>query len=105
MLDCDINKPSWKGKYNVQILNDSLKYLYIAVSTKIPVRQLAVNYEQKNGRIISIEIKKKTGTALFSNEQQIIYFPEKSFKVNGSQQALFMQDFNSEVEIKYLCKN
>ncbi len=105
LLDCDINKPSWKGKYNVQILNDSLKYLYIAVSTKIPVRQLAVNYEQKNGRIISIEIKKKTGTALFSNEQQIIYFPEKSFKVNGSQQALFMQDFNSEVEIKYLCKN
>jgi uncharacterized protein YggU (UPF0235/DUF167 family) len=41
LLDCDINKPSWKGKYNVQILNDSLKYLYIAVSTKIPVRQLA----------------------------------------------------------------
>jgi uncharacterized protein YggU (UPF0235/DUF167 family) len=47
LLDCDINKPSWKGKYNVQILNDSLKYLYIAVSTKIPVRQLTVNYEQK----------------------------------------------------------
>ena len=89
----------------MQILNDHQKYIYTASSSKIPVRKMTVNYEQKSGMVISIEIEKKTGTALFSNEQQIIYYPEKSFKIKASQRALFMKDFNSEVDVKYLCKN
>jgi len=105
LLDCDINKPSWKGKYEVQILNDGQKYIYAANSSKIPVRKMTVNCEQKSGKVISVEIEKKTGTALFSNEQQIIYYPEKSFKIKASQRALFMKDFNSEVDVKFLCEN
>lgn len=105
LMDCDINKPSWKGKFETQELNDHQKYVYTANSSKIPVRKMIVQYEQKSGKVISVEIEKKTGTALFSNEQQIIYYPEKSFKIKASQRALFMKDFNSEVDIKYLCKN
>ena len=105
LLDCDINKPSWKGKFDTQILDDRQKYVYTSNSAKIPIRKMIVNYEQKSGKIISIAIEKKISTILFSNEQQITYFPEKSFKINARQRAFFMKDFNSEVEIKYLCKN
>lgn len=105
LLDCDINKPSWKGKFDTQVLDNHQKYLYTSNSTKIPVRQMTVNYEQKSGKVISVIINKKISTVLFSNEQQITYYPEKSFKINAKQSALFMKDFNSEVEIKYLCND
>ncbi len=104
LLDSDINKPNWKGKYNVQILKDSGKYIYTSNTTKIPISKMTVNYEHKNGKITSIEIDKKIATILFSNEQHIIYYPNKSFKINAKQSALFMKDFNSVVEIKYLCR-
>ncbi len=102
LLDCDLNKPSWKGKFNTQILDDHQKYVYTSTSTKIPVRQMTVNYEQKSGKLISVIIEKKISTMLFSNEQIITYYPDKSFKINAKQSALFMSDFNSDVEIKFI---
>lgn len=102
LSECDLNKPSWKGKFDVTILNDSLKYVYTANSDKISVRKMTVNYEQKNGSIASVEIEKKIATILFKTEQQISYFPQKSFTIKAIQKAIFMRDFNSEVEIKYL---
>lgn len=104
LLDCDINKPDWIGKYDVQVLNDSQKYIFTANSSKIPIRSLTVIYEQKGGEVSSVEIVKKISTALFSNEQQITFLPDKSFNIKACQSALFMKDFNSEVEIKYLCR-
>lgn len=107
LLDCDINKPSWKGKFKVDTLwkQDSslLSITYHTLSNKIQVKRIYIQFANDN-TIANITIDKKISSILFSNRQQIIYQPSKSFTVSSYQKAFFMNDFNSEVEIKYLCK-
>ena len=108
LLDCDINKPSWKGKFLVDTFwkQDTilLSIAYRALTDKIQVRSMFVQYDNNN-QVANIAIRKKIKSFLFSNEQQIIYQPTKSFKINSHQKAFFMNDFISEVEVKYLSKN
>lgn len=104
LMECDINKPNWKGKYEIQQSNDFQVCTYSATSSKIPVRNMKVHFEQKSGKVQSIEIEKKIGTFLFSNQQYIYYTPGKSFKITARQSAVFMKDFNSEVEVKFITK-
>lgn len=61
-----------------------------------------IQYNNDN-EIANVTIDKKIRSLLFSNEQQIVYQPEKSFKINATQKALFMKDFNSEVDVEFLC--
>lgn len=107
LLDCDINKPSWKGKFKADTLwkQDSSLFsiTYHSESNKIQVKRMYIQYTNDT-TIANITIDKKINSILFSNRQQIIYQPSKSFRVSTHQKAFFMNDFNSEVEIKYLCK-
>ena len=108
LLDCDINKPSWKGKFLVDTIwkqdTTLLSISYRALTDKIQVRRMYVQYNNDN-QIANITVNKRIKSFLFSNEQQIIYQPTKSFKINSQQKAFYMNDFASEVEVKYLCKN
>jgi len=65
---------------------------------------MTIHFEQKSGKIQSVEIEKKIGTFLFSHRQYIYYTPGKSFKISARQSAVFMKDFNSEVEVKFINK-
>ena len=103
LMDCDINKPNWIGKFDSIISDDGQKLTYFANSSKIPVKKMTIQYDKKTNRAQMIIIDKKVATLLFTNEQQIIYIPGKSFKITAKQSAIFMNDFNSDVEIKYLC--
>lgn len=104
IINCDINKPSWKGKYLIQTTKNPRKISYLATSSKIPVRNMVVFYKAQTDSIYYIEIEKKMGTFIFSNEQHIFYYPKKSFKIIAKQQAVFMNDFNSEITVNYLLK-
>ena len=104
IINCDINKPSWKGKYLIQTTKNPRKISYLATSSKIPVRNMVVFYKAQTDSIYYIEIEKKMGTFIFSNEQHIFYYPKKSFKIIAKQQAIFMNDFNSEITVNYLLK-
>ena len=108
LLDCDINKPSWKGKFDADTIwkedTTLVSISYRALTDKIQVRRMYVQYNNDN-QIANITINKKIKSFLFSNEQQIVYQPAKSFKINSQQKAFYMNDFISEVEVKFLCKN
>lgn len=102
LLECDINKPSWEGKYTIQETATPKKISYNAISPKLPIRSMTIYYADTTDSISYIEIEKKIGTFLFSNRQHIFYYPGKSFKIVAQQQAVFMQDFNSTIEVKYI---
>ncbi len=106
LLDCDINKPSWKGKFirreDKRSDGTLICQVFTATSDKLPVRRMYIQYNNDN-EIANVTIDKKIRSFLFSNEQQIVYQPEKSFKINATQKALFMKDFNSEVDVEFLC--
>lgn len=97
--DCDINKPDWAGKYTVLQFKDKHQVCYTANTSKLPVQKITVQFKPNDSIPERIEIEKKIGNFLFSNEQNIVYFPQQYFKVNASQRAVFMQDFNSQVEV------
>lgn len=104
ILESDINKPNWEGKYQVQTTADKKEYLYTTLSSKLPIRSMKVQYASNSDAVILVEIEKKISSFLFSNQQSIQYIPHHSFKITAKQSAIFMQDFNSEIEVKFLPK-
>ncbi len=101
LMECDINKPNWNEKFNVQSFVDEKKIIYTSISSKIPIKKMIVYYAKDTTQITSIEIEKETKSILFYNQQHIVYIPTQSFKIKSTQRALFMKDFNTEVEVKY----
>lgn len=90
IINCDINKPSWKGKYLIQTTKNPRKISYLATSSKILVRNMVVFYKAQTDSIYYIEIE-KNGNIIFSNEQHIFYYPKKSFKIIAKQQVIFYE--------------
>ena len=107
LLECDINRTAWKGKFYIDTIpNDLTKdttLQYRALSEKVSVRSLSVIYA--NNEIKKIIISKKINSILFSTAQTIDYIPGLGFIIRGEQKALFMNAFELNVDIKYLCKN
>lgn len=105
LAECDINKPNWIGKFQVDSAwqNDTtlLSIQCLALDKKIPVKKMTVFFDS-NKQPNKIVILKKIKSLLFDTEQQIEYFPAKSFTINAQQKAFFMNDFNSKVSITFI---
>ncbi|HNB49857.1 MAG TPA: hypothetical protein PK332_10865, partial [Chitinophagales bacterium] len=83
---------------------NGLSVSYVTMSSKIPIKKVTINYTEKKQAINSIIIEKKMATFLISNTQQLFYYPNISFKIIAKQSAIFMQDFNTEIDVKFICK-
>lgn len=109
LKDCDINKPSWKGKFKVDIVPTTIahpgctQYFYRSLDTKIPIRSITVNTDSLN-RILNIYIQKKIESFLFSSNQQIEYIPHFGYSVRSDQKTSLFNTFNINVDVKYICK-
>jgi hypothetical protein len=75
---------------------------YRALSNKVSIRSLSIIYA--NQQIKKIIIEKKIKSVLFSTSQLINYIPKFGFIIRGEQKALFMTNFDLNVDVKYLCK-
>ncbi|HMV14310.1 MAG TPA: hypothetical protein PKK18_05175 [Chitinophagales bacterium] len=104
LLDCDFNKAGWIGKFDSIVSANGLSVSYVTMSSKIPIKKVTINYTEKKQAINSIIIEKKMATFLISNTQQLFYYPNISFKIIAKQSAIFMQDFNTEIDVKFICK-
>lgn len=105
LLECDINKPAWRDKFQVDTFKNNFPDMtiqYHSLSDKINVRTLTVQLKDKE--IQRITISKKTRSFIFSSEQMIAYIPGKGFSVRGVQRAFMMKNFDLNVDVKYNCK-
>jgi hypothetical protein len=106
LLECDINRPAWKGKFYIDTIPNDLMHdttlQYRALSNKVSIRSLSIIYA--NQQIKKIIIEKKIKSVLFSTSQLINYIPKFGFIIRGEQKALFMTNFDLNVDVKYLCK-
>ncbi|HUM51483.1 MAG TPA: hypothetical protein PK431_06685 [Chitinophagales bacterium] len=109
LKDCDINKPSWKGKFKVDIVPTTIahpgctQYFYRSIDTKIPIKSITVNKDSLD-RILNILIQKKIESFLFSSNQQIEYIPRFGYSVRSDQKTSLFSTFNVNVDVKYICK-
>ncbi len=106
ILESDINKPAWKGKFLVDTIMGDLSgqytIQYSAISDKINIKLLKVSFV--NGHLEKIYILKQIQSFIFASNQTIEYFPKKGFKVSGEQRAVMMKKFDLNVEVNYSCK-
>jgi hypothetical protein len=106
ILECDINKPAWKGKFAIDTVkgDDAGKFMvqYKPLSEKINVKLLRIHFS--DGKPESIFIVKQIRSFIFSSNQSIEYFPGKGFSVRGEQKAAMMESFALNVDVKYSCK-
>jgi hypothetical protein len=106
LMDCDINKPAWKGKYFVDTATTSVTNIttihHKALSDKVTIKSLVV--ELKGNEIQRIFITKRINSFIFSSLQIIEYFPAKGFSVRGEQKAALMKTFDLNVDVVYKCK-
>lgn len=106
ILDCDINKPAWKGKYFVDTTTTTVSNIksihYKALSDKVNIKSMVVELNEK--AVQRIFITKKVNSFIFSSTQIIEYFPGKGFSVRGEQKAALMKSFDMNVDVFYKCK-
>ena len=106
LLECDINRPAWKGQFFIDTIpNELMKDTtleYRALNDKISIRTLSIIYT--NQQIKKISIVKKIKSTLFSTSQIINYVPTVGFLIRGEQKALFMNAFDLNIDVKYICK-
>lgn len=105
ILDCDINKAAWFGKFQVDTFHNepgAMTIQYHSMSDKIPVRSMSVLI--RNNTVQRVLILKRTRSFIFTSEQQIAYIPEKGFSVRGEQRAVMMKNFELNVDASYNCK-
>lgn len=105
LMDCDINKPAWKGRFFADTVKTSVSGItsiqYRALSEKVNVKSMII--EMKQNEIQRIYITKKINSFIFSSAQIIEYFPGKGFSIRGEQKAILMRSFDLNVDVKYIC--
>ncbi|MFN8284745.1 MAG: hypothetical protein U0U67_16090 [Chitinophagales bacterium] len=107
--DCDINKPSWKGKFVLDVVPTTVsnpgckQYFYRSIDTKIPVKSITVNKDSLD-RILNILIQKKIESFLFSSNQHIEYIPRFGYSVRSDQKTSLFNTYNINIDVKYICK-
>lgn len=105
LVECDINKPAWKGKFFVDTVKTTVTGItsiqYRALSEKVNVKSMII--ELKQNEIQRIYITKKISSFIFSTVQIIEYFPGKGFSIRGEQKAILMRSFDLNVDVKYIC--
>lgn len=99
----DINKPSWKGLYQVDsVFNESRELqtiTYHALKPKLRNQKMRIDF--KAGEVIKIEINNVTKAKIADAEQQLIYQPGIGYEVINSQQLLFFPKSMIQIETKF----
>lgn len=102
LLDSDINRPAWQGKYSVdstRISPDEWTLTYTATDDKPPVRTLSIYFQGE--ALASILIERAAHTLLAGSRQQLAYRPASGFEVTTLQNTVFMPERKIVVAVQY----
>ncbi|HRF40075.1 MAG TPA: hypothetical protein PK198_14890 [Saprospiraceae bacterium] len=102
LLDADINRPAWQGKYRVdstRVSPGEWTLTYTAADEKPPVRTLSVHFQ--DNAVESILIERTAHTLMAGSSQQLSYRPAAGFEVATVQKAVFMQERKIFVGVAY----
>ena len=105
LLDCDINKASWKYKFTVDstALNGEKIITYSTSSDKVKVKMMQVFMDSCN-TVKRVEIKKEIRSFTFSFDSQIGYYPGKGYDIRSSQKAFLIHTFALQIHAAFTCQ-
>ncbi|MBE7175135.1 MAG: hypothetical protein INR69_01950 [Mucilaginibacter polytrichastri] len=79
----DINKPSWRGYYNVT--NSGAFLIYTAKNPDLRTRRILIKKEQNRVRYILISNAVKN--ALYNSVERLTYYPDSLYRIEKKQQV------------------
>ena len=102
LLDADINRPAWRGKYRVdstRISPDRWTLTYTATDDKPPVRTMSVHFQ--NDAVDSVLIERAARTLMAGSSHQLAYRRASGFEITTVQKAVFMPERKIFVAVEY----
>lgn len=98
----DINKPSWKDKYQVDSLLEG-RYLreivYTAKDPALKTREMRIRFE--NDRIGEVRIRNAIRSIISESEQELRYDPDNGYTIKGMQGGKFARKKEFSVEVLF----
>jgi hypothetical protein len=79
--ESDINRPAWKNSYSVIAEGDIL--IYKAKDPELKTREILI--KQLNGKVVYMLIYNKIKNPLYTNEEELTYFPDSLYQINKIQ--------------------
>lgn len=99
----DINKLSWRDKYQADTLYDEehllQKIQYKALDKQLKTRQVIIQYTQ--GKVVKIEIQNRLKSIIAQSEEKLSYEPAKGYSINGLQQMILAGKNTMTVDVRF----
>lgn len=93
----DINKPAWKSSFKVDSIriDSSLLIRYTAMDSAISVQLLEIKILEN--QVKSIHVRKASSNFIYKTAQQLSYYVDSSYTIQGSQNVLWFYHSNYKV--------
>jgi len=100
--EADINKKSFLGKYEADTALDgsSLSVRYSATEENFRTRELNIEFNSENNPV-KITAVVASSNVLYSSRQQLIYEPDKGYRISGKQSIRFLKPDSFYVEVMF----
>lgn len=102
-VNSDINKLSWRDKYQADTLYDNehllQKIQYKALDEQLKTRTVIIEYAQ--GKVVKIEIRNRLKSIIAQSEEKLTYEPVKGYSINGLQQMILAGKNTMEVDVRF----
>lgn len=98
----DINKPSWKDKYQVDsVLTDGglEEIRYMAKDASLKTRELRISF--RNGRVEKVWIRNAIHSIISASDQELKYEREKGYAIKGRQAGRFVAEKRFFVQVAF----
>lgn len=99
----NINKASWRDKYQVDSTNmgNGLTLLQYKALDKTLVTQM-IDIKKANNSIHSIVIVNNNNNAIYESQQYLTYFPQKSYSIKQTQDVALFDKDEYHIQAKYI---
>jgi hypothetical protein len=101
--DSDINRLAWKDKYTVDSIKNNLgelqSLLYTAIDKNMKTQVLNVSFQDQ--RVDSILIVTQVNGFATDNKKEMVYIPQKGYRILSTQKTLLGNPREVFVAVKY----
>ena len=102
-INSDINKPAWKGSYNVDsVLKDQKiqSVIYTSLEKNLPVKQIQIHFNNDN--VSNVYIENATKNYVYNSGQILSYYAKKGFAIEGEQDIVLGKDLHYRVIVNFI---
>ncbi|MGH1338611.1 MAG: hypothetical protein ACRBFS_21030 [Aureispira sp.] len=100
--ESDINKPSWRDQYSIDSVYNGNKLLLHYQCKDENLSTQVLDIEIVGDTVQSIVVVKNIKNQVYTTQQYLTYLPKKHYKINQTQDIVFLSEDDYSIEASYL---